>query len=135
MFLWKPQIDVPSNVDLSFVRGPEGYQDSLQKIEVCFPMKGLVVIVKESGNSIEVYKELSGLVIVFHDQLFEFNFCVGDLVVWIEVNHEFFYEFIIVVKPGGFLIRVIRQVGLEVIESCSFQERQSVGDFVRVGPE
>ena len=85
-------------------------------------MEGLVIIIKESGNLIEVYKELSGLVIVFHDQLFKFNFSVGDLVIRTEVDHEFFYEFIIVVKPGGFLIRVIRQVRLEVIESRSFQE-------------
>ena len=83
---------------------------------------GLGYIIKESGNSIEVYKELSGLVIVFHDQLFEFNFGIGDLVVRTEVNHKFFYELIIIVKPGGFLIRVIRQVRLEVIESRSFQE-------------
>ena len=96
--------------------------DSLWKSEICFPMEHLVVIVKESGNPVEVYKELGGLVIVFHDQLFEFNFGIGDLVVQTEVNHEFFYEFIIVVKPGRFLIRVIRQVRLEVIESRSFQE-------------
>ena len=82
--------------------------DSLRKSKICFPVEGLVIIVKESGNSVEVDEELSGLVIVFHDQLFEFNFGVGDLVVWTKVNHEFFYEFIIVIKPGGFLIRVIR---------------------------
>ena len=80
--------------------------DSLRKSEICFLMEGLVIIIKESGNLIEVYEELSGLVIVFHDQLFEFNFGIGDLVVWTEVDHEFFYKFIIVVKPGGFLIRI-----------------------------
>ena len=96
--------------------------DSLRKSKIHFPMEGLVIIIKESGNSIEVYKELSGLVIVFHDQLFEFNFGVGDLVVQTEVNHEFFYEFIIVVKPGGLLIQVIHQVRLKVIESHSFQK-------------
>ena len=96
--------------------------DSLRKSKICFPMEGLVIIIKESGNSIEVSKELSGLVIVFHDQFFEFNFSVGDLVIQTKVNHEFFYKFIIIVKPGGFLIRVIRQVRLEVIESRSFQE-------------
>ena len=93
--------------------------DSLRKSEICFPMECLVVIVKESRNPVEVDKELGGLVIVFHDQLFEFNFGVGDLVVWSEVNHEFFYEFIIVIKPGRFLIWVIRQVRLEVIQSRS----------------
>ena len=50
---------------------------------------GLVIVVKESRNSVEVEEELGGLVIVFHDQLFEFNFGVGDLVVWTKVNHEF----------------------------------------------
>ena len=51
--------------------------DSLQKSEVCFLMECLVVIVKESRNLVEVDKELGGLVIVFHDQLFKFNFGVG----------------------------------------------------------
>ena len=77
---------------------------------------------------IEVDEELGGLVIVFHDQLFKLNFGIGDLVIQTEVDHEFFYEFIIVFKPGGFLIWVIRQVGLKVIESCSFQEWQSVSN-------
>ena len=49
---------------------------SLQKSEICFPMEGLVIIVKESGNLVEVNEELGGFVIVFHDQLFEFNFSV-----------------------------------------------------------
>ena len=75
--------------------------DSLWKREVCFLMERLVVRVKESRDPVEVDKELGGLVIVFHDQLFEFNFGVGNLVVRTEVDHEFFYEFIIVVKPGG----------------------------------
>ena len=66
--------------------------DSLWKGEVCFLMEGLVVIVKESGNSVEVNQELGGLVIVFHDQLFEFNFSISNLVIQTEVNHEFFYE-------------------------------------------
>ena len=96
--------------------------DSLPKSKICFPVEGLVIIVKESRNSVEVDEEHSGLVIVFHDQLFEFNFSIGDLVVWTKVNHEFFYKFIIVVKPGGFLIWVIRQVRLEVIENRSLQE-------------
>ena len=74
--------------------------DSLWKREVCFPVEGLVIIVKEGGNSVEVDEELSGLVIVFHDQLFKFNFSIGDLVVRSEVNHEFFYEFTIVVNVG-----------------------------------
>ena len=85
-------------------------------------MEGLVVIVKESGNLVEVNEELGGLVIVFHDQLFEFNFGVSDLVVQTKVNHEFFYKFIIVVKPGRFLIWVIHQIRLKVIESRSLQE-------------
>ena len=55
--------------------------DSLWKSEICFLMKGLVVIVKESGNPVEVDKELGGLEIVFHDQLFNFNFGVGNLVI------------------------------------------------------
>ena len=52
--------------------------DSLQKSKICFLMEGLVIIVMESGNSVEVDKELGGLVIVFHDQLFESNFSVSD---------------------------------------------------------
>ena len=96
--------------------------DFLQKSKICFLMEGLVIIVMEGGNSVEVNKELGGLVNVFHDQLFEFYFSISDLVIWTKVNHEFFYEFIIVVKPGGFLIRVICQVRLEVIESRSLQE-------------
>ena len=63
------------------------------------------------------------------------NFSIGDMVVQTEIDHEFFYEFIIVIKPGRFLIQIIHQVGLEVIESHFFQEGQSVGDFVRVGLE
>ena len=109
--------------------------DPLWKSERYFPMKGLIVIVKESRDPVEVDKELGGLVTVFHDQLFELNFGIGNLVVWTEMDHKFFYQFIIVVKPGGFLIQVICQVRLEVIESHSFQEGQSVGDFVRIGPE
>ena len=98
-------------------------------------MKGLVVIVKESGNPVEVNKELGCLVIVFHDQLFEFNFSIGDLVIQTKVNHEFFYKFIIVVKPVRFLVQIVCQVGFKVVKSHPFQERQSVGDFVRIGPE
>ena len=48
--------------------------DSLRKSKICFPMECLVIIVKESGNLVEVDEELGGFVIVFHDQLFEFNF-------------------------------------------------------------
>ena len=59
--------------------------DSLRKSEICFPMEGLVIIVKESRNLVEVDEELGGFVIVFHDQLFEFNFSIGDLVVRTEV--------------------------------------------------
>ena len=65
---------------------------------------------------------LSGLVIVFHDQLFKFNFSIGDLVIWAEIDHEFFYEFIIVIKPGKFLVWVVCQVRLKVIEGHSVQE-------------
>ena len=109
--------------------------DPFQKSKVCFLMKGLIVIVKESRDLVEVNEELGGLVIVFHDQLFELNLGISDLVIWTEIDHEFFYELIIVIKPGRFLIRIICQVRLEVIESCSFQEGQSIGDFVRVGLE
>ena len=37
--------------------------DSLWKGKICFPMEGLVVIVKESGNPVEVNEELGDLVI------------------------------------------------------------------------
>ena len=62
--------------------------DPFQKSEVCFLMKGLVVIVKESRDPVEVNEELGGLVIVFHDQLFKFNFGIGDLVVWTKIYHS-----------------------------------------------
>ena len=81
--------------------------DPFQKGKVCFPMKSLIVVVKESGDLIEVHEELDRLVIVFHDQLFKFNFGTSNLVVWAKIDHEFFYEFIIVVKPGGFLVWVV----------------------------
>ena len=42
-------------------------------------MKSMIVVVKESRDLIEVDKELGGLVIVFHDQLFEFNFNISNL--------------------------------------------------------
>ena len=71
--------------------------DPPQKREVCFLMKGLVVIVKENRNPVEVDEELGGLVVVFHNQLFNFNFIIGNLVIQTKVNHEFFYEFIIVI--------------------------------------
>ena len=73
--------------------------------------------------------------IVFHDQLFKFNFGISNLVVQAEIDHEFFYKFIIVVKPGRFLVRVVCQVWLEVIKSRSVQEGKSVVDLVRVRPE
>ena len=106
--------------------------DSLWKSKICFPMECLVVIVKESRDPVEFNKELGGLVIVFHDQLFKFNFGISDLVVWAKIDHEFLHEFIIVVKPGRFLVWIVPQVGLKVDKSLSFQERQSIGDFVRV---
>ena len=115
--------EIPNVVQvLGFVKVNQLVLDPFQKSEICFPVKGLIVVVKESRDPVEVNEELGGLVIVFHDQLFKFNFGIGNLVVWAEIDHEFFYKFIIVVKPGGFLIQVIRQVRLEVIESCSFQE-------------
>ena len=86
---------------LGLIRMNQLILDPLRKSEVCFPIKALVAIVKESGNWVEVDEEIGGLVIVFHDQLFEFNFGIGDLVVWTEVNHEFFYKFIIVVSQAG----------------------------------
>ena len=106
--------------------------DPLWKSKICFPMKGLIVIVKESRDLLKIDEEHGGLVIVFHDQLFEFNFNISNLVIWTKINHKFFYKFIIVVKPGEFLIWNICQAKLEVIECHAFQERQSIGDFVRV---
>ena len=98
-------------------------------------MKGLIVVVKESGDLVEIDEELGGLVIVFHDQLFEFNFGIGDLVIWAKIDHEFFYEFVIVIKPGGFLVQIVYLVRLKVIKSHSIQEGKSVVYFVRVGQE
>ena len=52
-------------------------------------------------------EELDGLVIVFRDHLLKFNFSINDLVVQTEIDKidlEFFHEFIIIIKPGGFLV-------------------------------
>ena len=103
--------------------------------KICFLMKGLIIIVKERRDLVEVDEELGGLVIVFHDQLFKFNFGISNLVVQAKIDHEFFYKFVIVIKPGEFLVWVICQVRLKVIESHSIQEGESIVDFVRVGPK
>ena len=118
-----------------FVKVNQLVLDPFQKSEMCFPVKGLIVVVKESGDLVKIDEELSGLVIVFHDQLFKFNFGVSNLIIQAEIDHEFFYEFIEVIKPGRFLVWVVCQVRLKVIKSCSIQEGKSIVDFVRVRPE
>ena len=119
-----------------FVKENQQILHPFWKSKICFLMKGLVVVVKESRDLVEINKELSVLVIIFHDQLlFNFNFSISNLVIWAEIDHELFDKFIIVVKPGGFLVQVVHQVMLEVIKSHSIQEGKSLVDFIRVGPE
>ena len=50
-----------------FVKVNQLVFDLLQKSKICFPVKGLIVVVKESRDPVEVDEELGGLVIVFHD--------------------------------------------------------------------
>ena len=147
MFLRRALIDIPNGIGLSlyeilkviyilgFVKVNQLVLDLFQKSKICFPVKGLIVVVKESRDLVEANEELGGHVIVFHDQLFKFNFGISDLVICAKIDHEFFYKFIIVVKPGGFLVWVVRQVRLKVIKSRSIQEGKSVVDLVRVRPE
>ena len=120
---------------LGFVKVNQLVLDPFWESEICFPVKALIVVVKESGDPVEIDEELGGLVNFFHDQLFNFNFSISNLVIWAEIYYEFFYEFIIVIKPGRFLVQVVCQIRLEVIESCSIQEGKRVVDFVRVRPE
>ena len=97
--------EVPKVVQiLGLIKVNQLILDPFWKSQICFLMKGLIVIVKESGDLVEVNKELGGLMIVFHDQLFEFNFGIGNLVTQTKIGHKFFYEFAIVVKPGRFLV-------------------------------
>ena len=136
MALVYPLYGIPKVIQVpGFVKVNQLILDPFWKSKICFPVKGLIVVVKESGDPVEIDKELGGLVIVFHDKLFKFNFGIGDLVLWAEIDHEIFYEFIIVIKPGGFLVRVVRQVRLEVIKSRCIQEGKSIVDLVRVRPE
>ena len=62
---------------LKFVKVNQLILGPFRKSEICFLMEGLIAVVKESGDLVEIDEELAGSVIVFHDQLFEFNFSIG----------------------------------------------------------
>ena len=65
---------------LGFVKVNQLVLNPFWRSKICFPMKGPIVVVKKSGDPVEINEELGGLVIVFHDQLFKFNFGISNLV-------------------------------------------------------
>ena len=73
--------EIPKVIQVpGFVKVNQLILDPFRKSKICFPVKGLIVVVKESGDPVEINEELGGLVIVFHDQLFKFNFGISNLV-------------------------------------------------------
>ena len=73
---------------LGFVEIYQLILDPLQMCKIGFSKRGLVVVVKKSGDPIEFNIELGDVVIVFHDQLFKFNFGISDCVIWTKFDHE-----------------------------------------------